>query len=87
MLTERNKTTIPSQQDKAQSLAYLSNLDENSVVWSYDIEDRYLAQKNILTTLKSDLEYHDRILNDMNGLGFVSFYLYWYKHIWLILFN
>ena len=45
MLTERNKTTIPSQQDKAQSLAYLSNLDENSVVWSYDIEDRYLAQK------------------------------------------
>ena len=44
-------------------------------------------KKNIQTTLKSDLEYHDRILNEMNGFGFVSFYLYWYKHIWLILFN
>ena len=52
MLTERNKTTIPSQQDKAQSLAYLSNLDENSVVWSYDIEDRYLAQKTFWQHLK-----------------------------------
>ena len=53
-------------------------------------------QKMIPATLKSELEYHDRILNDImygfgfydeRTFGFVSFDLYWYTDSWFLFLN